>query len=625
MQNIKLLMLSVSNFKGLKAFTFEPNGESCAIYGANGLGKSSLLIAFQSLLGYGNSEQTMKDGVVIPGINCVVSGELLVDGEKLSLTKTMREKRNKKGELTGNEYIYTVGSDTVSATEYENVLNGFAGSSDALKAVTATNYLDGINWALLREMVIRIAQDGVDDIEIAEKVFAVPEYKDFAALVSDGKPAQYRMEKLKERKSPLDKKISEKNGEIRGAKSLLPDANSTIPPAGNYADLKAGLISLQNQRAALLAGDTSEIKSQIMAIQGEIQKIGGEYRDKLRLSEDEKRKFTDAGRKIEQNIITERDNLSRIRRQIDEAEKSRLAQIDLWYKNNNLPEPADTCNFCEQPLPEEKIATLRAKFRLDKAERLKSITETGLKYKAEKESFEATAAEIELSLKTLSDDLQLAKEASEAVELPPAPDYSLKQEAIYKLERDMETVATPDTSRIDQMIAESEMLIEKHDEASRNLKIAAEGDKKVAEMQKDLKALVVELEGVEKGIFLLAEFAAKKVEFLTAAINKKFAPLKFKIVNYLAGGGSKDCCEVMGFSDTAGTYVPLSKLSKGQMAIVKVEFMSKMQSYYGISAPAFIDDCDGITIPIPVMEGSQYIMLVADKAYDELTVMEVTA
>lgn len=620
--NLKLQKMVVSNFKGLKEFTFEPNGKRCSIYGANGLGKSSLLLAFQSLLGYGNSEQMMKDGVVVPGLDCVVSGELLVDGKKLLLSKTMREKRNKKGELTGNDYIYEVNGDTVSATEYSAALFELAGGEMELKSVTSTNYLDAVNWPSLREMVIRIAQDGQDDLDIAEKIFTITEFKDFAAQVADRRPAAYRLDKLKEKRLPLDKKISEKSGEIKGAKLLSPDANLTIPPAGNYTDLKAGRESLIRQRASLLAGDTSEIKSQIMVIQQEIQTIGTEYREKLMLAEDEKRKFEIAFQSADTKI-SNMQGQAKINKNSQESANNQLRELrEYWSETDAEEQPVEVCNMGMKALdhPGYDAATAEKAFKGKKADTLKSITERAMQLSRTLKGFEAEAADMKQLINDICDERDMAKEAAEAVEFPPVPDYTLKQEAIKQLEEQIAAVSTPDTSRIDQQIDESKLLIEKHDEAARNLKRAVEVDEKVAELQKHLKVFVVELEGIEKGIALLTDFLAKKVEYLAAAINDKFAPLKFKIVNYLAGGGTKDCCEVMAFSEPAGTYVPLSKLSKGQMVVAKVEFLNKMQHYFRIYAPAFIDDCDGVTIPIPLLDGTQYIKLIADKAYSELTV-----
>ena len=39
---MKLLKLTLSNFKGVKNFTLEPNGQDATVYGANGTGKSTL-------------------------------------------------------------------------------------------------------------------------------------------------------------------------------------------------------------------------------------------------------------------------------------------------------------------------------------------------------------------------------------------------------------------------------------------------------------------------------------------------------------------------------------------------------------------------------------------------------
>lgn len=622
MKTVKLMGLRLQNFAGIKDYTFSPNGESVAVYAANGLGKSSLAAAFLSLIGVGNNDPMTKDGVVIPGLDCTVSGVLKVDGEKLILSKTMREKRNKKtGELTGNEYVYAVDNDTVSATVYAEDLEALIAGPDALKAVTDTSYLDSVNWAALRELVIGIVQDGDDDLDIAEKVFTGAALNDFAYLIKDGRPAAYRLEKLKEQRAPLEKRIAAKNAEIKGAKLLLPNEASTIPPVGNYADLQKELNALIQRKAAFLAGDTSSIGTQILAIRQEIARAQADYGDAERKAGDERRVFYVAIEKNEREI----EGIARLKKEYKDSIGNHLARrenlITEWHKINAEVMPAEVCNMglaaSEHPGYDADVA--RLKFNSSRAERIKANTEAGKANNEQKAEIEEKWLSADKRISELEDEIGLAREAIAGVTVPMEPDFSLKQEAIKILEAKM-TASTPDTTEIDEKIAKARQLIALHDEAARNLKTASDVDKQVQVLRDELKGSVTELETVERGIALLTDFVAKKIEFLTDAINEKFAPLRFKIVNYQAGGGVKDCCEVMAYSETTGAYVPLSKLSRGQMTVAKVEFLNKMQEYFEVSAPAFIDDCDGVTIPLPLMEGTQYVKLIADVSYQELTV-----
>ena len=50
MNEIKILKLSLRNFKGIKDFTLSPEGKNVNIYGDNALGKTTIVDAFTWLL-----------------------------------------------------------------------------------------------------------------------------------------------------------------------------------------------------------------------------------------------------------------------------------------------------------------------------------------------------------------------------------------------------------------------------------------------------------------------------------------------------------------------------------------------------------------------------------------------
>jgi len=79
---IALVKLTLSNFKGIRDFTLEPDG-NCLIKGANATGKTSLMDAFLWLLFNKDSQgkadfalKTLKEGQEIPNIEHSVEMEL---------------------------------------------------------------------------------------------------------------------------------------------------------------------------------------------------------------------------------------------------------------------------------------------------------------------------------------------------------------------------------------------------------------------------------------------------------------------------------------------------------------------------------------------------------------------
>ena len=43
---MELMRLTLTNFKGIKSFTLEPQGQDCDVYGANATGKTTIFDAF---------------------------------------------------------------------------------------------------------------------------------------------------------------------------------------------------------------------------------------------------------------------------------------------------------------------------------------------------------------------------------------------------------------------------------------------------------------------------------------------------------------------------------------------------------------------------------------------------
>ncbi|HSH24965.1 MAG TPA: ATP-binding protein, partial [Massilibacterium sp.] len=103
MKTIKLLNLKLTNFKGIKSFELNANGEDMKVFGENATGKTTIFDAFVWLL-FGKDSQnstqfeikTLRDGKPIHKLNHEVEATLLVDGQELTLKKVYKEKWTKK-------------------------------------------------------------------------------------------------------------------------------------------------------------------------------------------------------------------------------------------------------------------------------------------------------------------------------------------------------------------------------------------------------------------------------------------------------------------------------------------------------------------------------------------------
>jgi hypothetical protein len=624
MRQIKLLSLTLKNFKGIKEFTFSPQGKSVTVYGVNGLGKSSIADAFNWLLFDKNQagqkdfglKPTDKHGIEINNLEHSVTALLSIDGRTCDLAKVMTEKWTKKRgasapEFSGHEIAYSINGVPTAKGEYDEAVSSICDSEQIFRLLTSTTFFNTMKWQDRRMILLDVA----GNISDADVISANPHLAELTGILGDRSLADH-LKVLKAQRPKINAELEKLPARMDEAGRDKPGEASTIPPAGNYADLKTGYESLLRQRAAMLAGDTSAIKADIMAIQEEIQAIGMAYHTKKRESEDERRGLESFVVKWERDKEDHQRNIERHRNDMAACGAMREKLIAEWKKISAEIMPVDVCNMgmtaSEHPGYDAEAAQL--KFNNAKAEKLKANGEQGKANNANKTAFDELINESEAKIIALDTEIEVARKALGAIAIPTPPDCTPKQEAIKALEAQIATVATPDTSQINEKIINAQRIIELHDEAGRNLKRAADIDKRLAELKTEQKMLAIEVEKIDKQIMLCEQFTRAKVSMLTDAVNSRFFPLSFKLFSEQINGGIAECCEVM------RDGVPYGDLSRGQRPVASLNIIGDLSMHYGITCPVFVDDAEGITLELPVVDDGQYIRLCADAEYAELTV-----
>lgn len=177
---MKLISLTLQNFKGIKGFILDADGQNSNVFGNNGTGKSTLFDAFTWLL-FGKNSRDEKDfgiktldanGNVIPRIEHRVSAVIEHNGQKLQLTRTYKERwRKQRGAaeavMVGNttEYAYgPVGAATpINASEYARVINNLI-DEKIFKLITDPLYFnERLSWQERRQLLMQICGDITDE------------------------------------------------------------------------------------------------------------------------------------------------------------------------------------------------------------------------------------------------------------------------------------------------------------------------------------------------------------------------------------------------------------------------------------------------------------------------------
>jgi len=228
-KKVTLKSLRLLNFKGIKELTVN-FGEVTEITGANATGKSTIFDAFTWCLfgkdANGKTDFEIKrkeNGVVVPRIEHEVTAILEVNGEEVSLTRTLEEDwvkpRGKAvAELQGNTTHYLVNGVEIKARAYQERVAAIA-EEQLFKLITNPSYFPGLDWKKQREILLTIA-GGVSYEEVAQGNAS------FTALLNQlsGKDIAEFKQEIAYRKKKIQAELDKCPVEINAIDSVTPVA-----------------------------------------------------------------------------------------------------------------------------------------------------------------------------------------------------------------------------------------------------------------------------------------------------------------------------------------------------------------------------------------------------------------
>lgn len=166
---MKILKMRLENFQGVKELEIDPQGESSAIYGDNGTGKSTVYNAFTWLM-YGKPSTTEKNYTpkTTGSHNLHHSVEMtveLADGSEMVLKKDYHEvyktiKGNPQPVLSGHTTDYSMDGVPVSETQFKKNLLEIYHDEELAKMLTSYNYfLENMKVADRRKILLQVCGD----------------------------------------------------------------------------------------------------------------------------------------------------------------------------------------------------------------------------------------------------------------------------------------------------------------------------------------------------------------------------------------------------------------------------------------------------------------------------------
>lgn len=649
-KELKLISLSLMNFKGIRSFTLDARGENAKVFGDNATGKTTLFDSFLWLL-FDKDSQNKKDfsiktldgaGNEMHYLEHEVEGVFSLDGRELTLRKVFTEKWTRKrgsatDEFTGHETKYYIDGVPAKKKEYVDKVDTIV-KEDIFKLLTSPSFFnEQVKWQDRRKILLEICGDisDMDVIASESKLSRLPE-------ILNGRSIEDHRKVIAAKRADINKELDKIPVRIDEIQRGLPDLSelnknaleSDVTKLNAVIDEKSTLINnIRNGNA-------------ISAKQQQIQKTEIEMLDIKQAHEaGSKDKVYQLRAKLQEetsntSILETKLSNARTRKQMQENsvntyKQTRERLLKDWHEINDKEfkhESDCSCPTCGQALPEEQVQTARDKalsdFNRTKSERLERIQSTGKANTAQLEKAEAEISDIEKEIEKLNGQLhekkeavaklqqQLSTEESMVVDILDNPEYRAKLEEKQKVVAEIQELRQAADESIQEVFTEIASLKAQRDQKQAEIGKFAYADqatKRIEELAEQEKMLTTEFEKLEGELFLTEEFIRTKVNLLEKKINGRFKFARFKLFETQINGGITEVCE------TIFNGVPYSSgLNNAAKINVGLDIINTLSEHYDFAAPIFIDNSEAVTKLIDT--NTQVVSLVVSEQDKQLRV-----
>jgi len=638
---MKLTNLKLRNFKGIKEFDLETFGESQAIFGDNGTGKTTLFDAFSWLL-FDKDSANRKDfeiktlgvnGEPIHGLEHEVEGALVVNGGRLLLKKVYSENWAKKRgaierEFTGHTTTYFLDGVPVKKNEYEARIASIV-DEDAFKLLTNPRHFNEVlHWQDRRKLLLEVCGD-LSDAEV---------------IASDSKlaklPEILSGHKLEDHRKVIAARRSEINKDIEKIPVRISEVQRGLLDAINAPNLKKeleGLKERRNAKAQELAnleagGGVAEKTKELRVVESELLQIENEHRSlmnteaqsaKAELSklEDEADGLRRAIQNMQAEVAEKQNTVKRLEGLLDTLRQD----WSVANSENFTFEQSDTCPACGQSLPPEQLEAAREKavalFNNDKAERLEKITTNGKLTGAEIKGLRHEVSVLEEEIAKLSriliqaqekvTDAQVKVSAIEAGAPFQAHDdtYAKKQALKQTIETEIEKLKATNSGAVEAMrliLSATDAKIADCESAIAQIKQREAGLQRIEELKSEERTLAKEFERLEGELYLTEQFVRAKVSLLEDRINSRFELARFKLFEEQVNGATNEICVA------TANGVPYDALNNGMRIEVGMDCIKTLQRFYNFYCPVWVDQAESFC-HLPEMECQVIRLVVSEK------------
>ena len=630
---MKILSLTLENFRSIKNLTVNFNGKDADVLGANGTGKTTIANAICWLL---IDRPMTEEADFTPktegthGLNHKASMTVeLAGGQRMTLAKDFYEKWTRKRgsateEFTGNVTDYYVDGVKSRKKEYTEVLETACGiDMEHVKMLIVLGYFAKTmktdeKRRILFEMAgafndaAVIAQNA--DLEGIENFLAMPGTEDRHYTIAQWK--KIATEQKKKRNKDLETIPARMDEVERGIAGSVEDADTLNAELNHLEEKKAGLeeqkrsLGTENGRQeaarAALAGLEVDLAKQRAAYIEQSAAANRERNAEIDRMTKDKREISD---KLDTLRQKHKDSLRTLTKM--QEERAKLMEEYAAVQARQWDTGAEFCPTCYQPLPPEQVEELRAAFNEEKSAEKEDINRRG--QECSKDKIDALAAEIDTQAANITAMENTVREMERVIAawkanviIPPP----FEETAAYKeLNARMEELR--DRRRIHASAADGvksgydrDIAAVREEIAALHLRMAKakaseDSRRRVGQLRQELKSAAEEVEYLEQGLHLCEEFIRTKARMVTDSINGHFKCIRFRLFRDQINGGLKEVCEPM-IRNKAGEWVAYHSANYAAQVNASLDIVSTLMKHYGADLPVLMDQGESVTEPLAV-------------------------
>lgn len=564
-----------------------------------------------------------ESGAEIDDVDIVRAVTFEIDGKIKTLKKVTRQKRNKKGEITGSVTDYSINDVPYKMADYNQYINDNIAELGVLPF--SLNAMTLLNKSQAEQRLALASYFGTHTDEEICDMF--PQFAELKPMFDDGDVDQL--------KKVCRGKLNGTGGR-NGSKGLVKERDEistridTIHSTNEYTDLAELELQKKTYEPQLkeiedklsdynkILEDKQKATEDIMNLKFELSDMerkanadNQKKRMELKLQLDD---FNASIHKTESMIRAKKANIKNFEGTV-RIYTENLAKVRAdWKKAKALSfdESSVNCPMCGQRLPEDTIESLRTDFSDKKLKKLKELEDKGnslsndsKELKQAIEDKKKEIADLEAELKELTEKRDTVADEFErdsiAKELGMVPtDIDMTSNSEYqalkaKIEEKEKALADEnDTSELIRKLKnERNELLRQVSSVDAKIELGVANNKRIddsiADLEDKRKDLNQEIADWERKLDLLKEFTRKKNELLQADVNKYLDFATAKLFRPLLNGDTEECCD---FVYNGEAYA--RNLNHGARMLVEVDVCRAFQKVVNVNFPIIIDDTESV-------------------------------